>query len=143
MVRVLGFLGFRDSMFAGLREEGRGGGKESTGGGRWCVGGRQGGGMSPARVVVVGGRAWSRAGASPSEMLGERGGMGIRSYRCLASLEGAPGGSPAGGGGGGAEAATAPLEPGGSGGGGTWLRRVSVGTWRTLVTEAAGARGGV
>jgi hypothetical protein len=24
MVRVLGFLGFRDSMFAGLREEGRG-----------------------------------------------------------------------------------------------------------------------
>jgi hypothetical protein len=33
MVRVLGFLGFRDSMFAGLREEGRGGGA-STGGGR-------------------------------------------------------------------------------------------------------------
>jgi hypothetical protein len=68
--------------------------------------------------------------------------MGIRIYWCLASLEGAPGGSPAGGGGGGAEAAMAPPEPGGHGGGGTWPRRVSVGTWRTAAAEAAGAGGG-
>jgi hypothetical protein len=35
MVRVLGFLGFRDSMFAGLREEGRGGGGIDR---RWAAG---------------------------------------------------------------------------------------------------------
>jgi hypothetical protein len=37
------------------------------------VGGLQGGRTPPAEVVVVGGRAWSRAGVSPLERLGELG----------------------------------------------------------------------
>jgi hypothetical protein len=133
MVRVLGFLGFRDSMFAGLREEGWG--EESTGGGPRCVGGRQGGEMPPAGVVVAGGWAWSRAGASPSERLGERGEDGASNLPVSCKPRGSSGrlagrrwrrGS------------------GGGGGGGTWPRRVSFGTWRTVAAEpgeevAAGA----
>jgi hypothetical protein len=94
--------------------------------------------MPPAGVVVASGWAWSR-GRHHQRGSWSVGRMGIRIYRCLASLEGVPGGSPASGGGGGAEAATAPPEPGG---GGTWPRRVSVGTWRTAAAEAAGAGGG-
>jgi hypothetical protein len=51
--------------------------------------------------------------------------MGLRIYRCLASLEGAPEGSPAGGGGGGVEAVVAGAHgPDGlaSGRGGRWRR---------------------
>jgi hypothetical protein len=65
-----------------LEKKRRSGWEESTCGGRRCVGGRQGGGAQLAGMVVVGGRARSRAGAS-HQRLGEGGDSGLEvTYAC-------------------------------------------------------------